>query len=245
MTISLIVFVTLQFYWLKNYYGALEQEFSNKVYSALEGTAKTIGEIEVDKYLNEDNKDFRNNILANSDQPTLTTIQQVEDSGTRRQIIYSKNIIEKSQLPISLQGDSIKLTKLYSDEAAYKIKRDTTSREILTADINQGLENGDFYMREYAKIVGNNIPITKRVNPKVLDSVIAKELRVRGISAKFGYGITDKNNKVTSVVTKDYKEEKDSNRYSYPLFTDKKERTLYNLALVFPKKEYSLAMNNW
>jgi two-component system phosphate regulon sensor histidine kinase PhoR len=97
-------------------------------------------EIEVDKYLNIDNKDFRNNILANSDQPTLTTIQQVEDSGTQRQIIYSKNIIEKSQLPISKQGDSIKLTKLYSDEAAYKIKRDTTNREILTADINQDLE---------------------------------------------------------------------------------------------------------
>ena len=52
MTISLIVFVTLQFYWLKNYYGALEQDFSSKVYSALEGTTKSIGEIELDKYLN-------------------------------------------------------------------------------------------------------------------------------------------------------------------------------------------------
>jgi two-component system phosphate regulon sensor histidine kinase PhoR len=167
MTISLIVFVTLQFYWLKNYYGALEQEFSNKVYSALESTSKNMEEIEVDKYLNIDNKDFRNNILANSDQPTLTTIQQVEDSGTQRQIIYSKNIIEKSQLPISKQGDSIKLTKLYSDEAAYKIKRDTTNREILTADINQDLENGDYAMKEYAKIIGNNLPISKRVDAKI------------------------------------------------------------------------------
>ncbi len=245
MTISLIVFVTLQFYWLKNYYGALEQDFSSKVYSALEGTAKNIGEIEVDKYLNIENKDFRNNILANSKQPSLTTIQQVEDSGTQRQIIYSKNIIEKSQLPISKKGDSITLTKLYTDEAAYTIKRDTTNHELLTTDINRDLENGDFYLREYAKILGNNIPITKRVNPKVLDSVIAKELRIRGISAKFGYGIIDKNNNLTSVVSKDYKEKKDNNTYSYPLFTDKKERTLYSLALVFPKKEYSLAMNNW
>lgn len=245
MTISLIVFVTLQFYWLKSYYGALEQDFSSKVYSALEGTAKSIGEIEVDKYLNENNKDFRKNILANSGQPSLTTIQQVEDSGTQRQIIYSKNIIEKSQLPISKMGDSIKLTKLYTDEAAYKIKRDTTSRELLTTDINRDLENGDFYLREYANIVGNNIPITKRVNQKVLDSVITKELRIRGISAKFGYGITDKNNKLTGVVNKVFKEEKNNNNYSYPLFTDSKERTLYSLALVFPKKEYSLAMNNW
>ena len=63
MTISLIVFVTLQFYWLKGYYGALEQDFSNKVYSVLESTSKSIEEIEADKYLNQDYKNFRNNIL--------------------------------------------------------------------------------------------------------------------------------------------------------------------------------------
>lgn len=95
MTISLIVFVTLQFYWLKGYYGVLEQDFSNKVYAVLESTSKSIEEIEADKYLNQDYKDFRKNILANNKQPSLTTIQQVEDSGTQRQIIYSKNIIEK------------------------------------------------------------------------------------------------------------------------------------------------------
>ncbi|MEY8758482.1 sensor histidine kinase [Chryseobacterium tongliaoense] len=245
MTISLIVFVTLQFYWLKGYYGALEQDFSNKVYSALESTTKSVSEIEVEKYLNDDFKNFRKNILANNDQPSLTTIQQVKDSGTQRQIIYSKNIIEKTQLPISQKGDSIKLTTLYTDEAAYKVKRDTTNRELLTTDLNQDIENGDYSMKEFAKIYGNNLPITKRVDGKILDSVITKELRIRGITAKFGYGITDKNNNLTSVTNKIYKEKNDSNTYSYPIFTDQKDRTLYNLALVFPKKEYSLAMNNW
>ncbi len=245
MTISLIVFVTLQFYWLKRYYGTLEQDFSNKVYSALESTSKSVGEIEVEKYMNEDFKNFRNNILANNDQPSLTTIQQVEDSGTQRQIIYSKNIIEKTQLPISKKGDSIKLTKLYSDEAAYKVKRDTNNRELLTADINQDIENGDYTVKEFAKVYGNNLPLNKRVNTKILDSVITKELRIRGISAQFGYGITDKNNNTTGIFNTLYKDKKDNNTYSYPLFTDNKYRTIYNLALVFPKKEYSLAMNNW
>lgn len=40
MTISLVVFVSLQFYWLKEYYSALEQDFSNKVYTALENSSK-------------------------------------------------------------------------------------------------------------------------------------------------------------------------------------------------------------
>ncbi|MDH6251843.1 two-component system phosphate regulon sensor histidine kinase PhoR [Chryseobacterium sp. H1D6B] len=245
MTISLIVFVTLQFYWLKGYYGALEQDFSNKVYAALENTAKSVSEIEVEKYMNDDFKNFRKNIIANNDQPSLTTIQQVKDSGTQRQIIYSKNIIEKTQLPISQKGDSIKLTTLYTDEAAYKVKRDTTNREQLTAEINQDIENGDYTIKEFAKIFGNNLPIAKRVNDKILDSVLTKELKMKGITAKFGFGVTDKNNKLTSVVNKVFKEKKENNTYSYPLFTDKKDRTLYNLALVFPKKEYSLAMNNW
>ncbi len=245
MTISLIVFVTLQFYWLKGYYGALEQDFSNKVYSALENTSKAVAEIEVEKYLNDDFINFRQNVLDNKDQPSLTTIQQVQDSGTQRQIIYSKNIIERQQLPISQRGDSLNLTKLYTDEAAYKIKRDTTQREQLTSEINQDIENGDYAMKEFAKIYGNNLPITKRVDEKTLDSVLTKELKMKGITAKFGFGILDKNNKQTSVADKDFKEKKDNNSYTYPLFTDKKDRTLYTLALVFPKKEYSLAMNNW
>ncbi|AZA81610.1 two-component sensor histidine kinase [Chryseobacterium lactis] len=244
MTISLIVFVTLQFYWLKGYYGALEQDFSNKVYSVLESTSKSIEEIEADKYLNQDYKNFRKNIIANSKEPSQTTIQQVEDSGSQRQIIYSKNIISKTQLPISPKGDSVKLTTLYTDEAAYKIKRDSTNRELLTTDINQDIETGDYSMKEFVKVYGNNLPITKRVDPKALDSVITKELKIRGITAKFGYGVIDRNNKLTSIVNKAYKEKKDSNTYNYPLFTDKKN-TLYSLALVFPKKEYSLAMNNW
>ena len=57
MTISLIVFVTLQFYWLKRYYNVLEQDFSSKVYTALESTAKSVSEIEVEKYMNEKNKE--------------------------------------------------------------------------------------------------------------------------------------------------------------------------------------------
>lgn len=245
MTISLIVFVTLQFYWLKGYYGALEQEFSNKVFTVLENTSKRVSEIEVDKYLNQNNSNFRNNILANSDQPSLTTIQQVEDSGKQRSIIYSKNVIEKKQLPISKRGDSLSLTTLWTDEAAYKIQRDTTQRFELTTELNQDIQNGDYSMKEFVKVVGNNLPISKRVDKNVLDSVLTKELAMKGISAKFGYGVKDKSNKLTDVANLVFKENKDNGTYSYPLFTDTKDRTLYTLFLTFPKKEYSLAMNNW
>lgn len=111
MTISLIVFVGLQFYWLKGYYSALDQEFSNKVYAALETSAKKINDIEADKYLNQENNNFGKTVTESSNQPTLTTIQQIEDSASRRLITYSKNIIEKQQIPISKKGDSLKSDK--------------------------------------------------------------------------------------------------------------------------------------
>jgi len=245
MTISLIVFVTLQFYWLKGYYGALEQEFSNKVYTALENTSKTVSEIEAEKLYNKYYENFRDNIRANSKQPSLTTIQQTIDSGTQRSIVYSKNLIEQKQLPINKSGDSLRLTTMYTDGAAYKIKKDTTRRELLTNELNQNIENGDYSLKEFLDVRGNNLPITKRVDAKTLDSILTKELNMKGISANFGYGVSDKNNKLTNLVNKIFKDKKDSNTYSYPLFTDTKDRTLYTLALVFPKKEYSLAMNNW
>ena len=53
MTISLVVFVSLQLYWIKELYTSLEQDFSNKVYSALETSTQKINQIEVNKYCNE------------------------------------------------------------------------------------------------------------------------------------------------------------------------------------------------
>jgi two-component system phosphate regulon sensor histidine kinase PhoR len=43
-------------------------------------------------------------------------------------------------------------------------------------------------VKEFVK-VWQQFPIAQRVNPKTLDSVITKELKIRGITAKFGYGI--------------------------------------------------------
>ena len=111
MSVSLIIFVTLQIKWLKEYYDALDQDFSNKVHLALEGSVKKIEEAEVQKYLNEDYKDFGNTVIASSKQPSLTTIQQTEDSATKKTIIYSKNIIQTEDIPISNKGDSLMRTK--------------------------------------------------------------------------------------------------------------------------------------
>ncbi len=243
MTISLVVFVALQFYWLKSYYEALEQEFSNKVHAALESSTKKLSDMEVEKYYAQ-YKNLDQDVINRSNQPSLTAIQQVEDSATKRTITYSKNIIENKDIPISLSGDSLKVTTMYTDEALLTIKRDQNAPELLTADLNQSIQSGEYTLKEFAKLNANNVPVERRVDRKTLDSVVSRELKLKGIETKFGFGILDTKNKLTSVANDIYKDEKTSDSYSYPLFTDSKDRTQYSLALVFPRKGYSLARNN-
>ncbi|MGZ5188858.1 MAG: two-component sensor histidine kinase, partial [Kaistella sp.] len=94
MTISMIVFVTLQLYWIKELYSALNQDFSNKVYSSLESAALKTQQLEVDKYLNQEYKNFGKNIIDSSNLPTQTYIQQNSDSANRSTITFQKSIVE-------------------------------------------------------------------------------------------------------------------------------------------------------
>ena len=243
MTISLVVFVSLQFYWLKEYYSALEQDFSNKVYTALENSSKKIEELEIQKY-NEKFKNFDKTLANNAKSPTLFQIQQTQDSANKTTLTFNKTIIEKQNIPISKKGDSITKIKLYKDEGLYSIKKNESTPQIISSVQSQDISSGQFTLTEFAKFNASNLPINQRVNPKMLDSVLAKELKNNGINSKFGYGILDKNNKLTQISNNTYLDQRDKTNYNFPLFTDDKDRTRFTLSLVFPRKDASLAMNN-
>lgn len=246
MSISLLTFVALQVHWLKNYYHALEQDFSNKVHSVLETSTQKVADIEIDKYLNEEFPNFGKNVISTKGHPTTETyIQQVTDSATRKQILFSKKIVESQHIPISQTGDSLELMKMYTDEGLINIKKRASTPEKLTNEITQTVRDNTYQLKEFAKINASGIPIEKRVDTKLLDSVLTRELRMQGIDTDFGFAIYDKNNKITSVANNLFKKEEGKKHYSYPLFTDSKEHTIYTLSLVFPSKDYTLAQNNF
>lgn len=245
MSVSLLAFMSLQLYWLRGYYDALEQDFSNKVHSVLEISTQKISEIEIDKYLNKEFPNFGKNVKSTKQYPTTETyIQQVKDSAMKRQILFSKKIVESQHIPISQSGDSLELMKMYTDEGLINIKKRASTPEKLTPEITQTIRDNTYQLKEFAKLNATSLPIEKRVNAKLLDSILTRELRMKGINTDFGFAVYDKNNETTSVANSLYKEVKDKTAYSYPLFTDSKERTLYTLAVVFPSKDYSLAKNN-
>lgn len=244
MTISLVVFVSLQLYWLRGYYRALEQDFANKVHSVLETSTKKIEEMEINQYLNVEYPNFGKNVISSKNSPTETYIQQVTDSATKKQILFSKKIIESQNIPISHRGDSLEVTKMYTDEGQINIRKKEQTPQKLTPEITRTIQNNTYQLTEFAKLNATNLPIERRVDMKKMDSVISQELRMKGIGSPFGFAIFDKNSKITSIVNTIYKNGKNTNTYSYPLFTDSKGTTLYTLSLVFPDKDYSLAQNN-
>ncbi len=244
MTISMIVFVTLQLYWLKELYGALNQDFSNRVYSSMESSALKVSQLESEKYLNQDFKNFGKSVIDSSNQPTQTYIQQNSDSANRSTVIFQKSIVENQNIPISQKGDSLLLTNLYTDEGILQIKKAPNATEPLTAQMSKDINNNTYALRQFVKLSASNLPIEKRVDVKTLDSVLSHELKLSGLNTKFGFAIMDRGNKMTKVVNSTYMEEKDKNNYTYPLFTDSKDRTLYTLALVFPRQDYSLIKSN-
>jgi two-component system phosphate regulon sensor histidine kinase PhoR len=243
MTISLIVFVALQFYWLKGYYGALEQEFSNNVHDALENTAKKVNEVELEKYYAK-YADFNKDFIANKSKTNSIKVQSVEDKEGKRQITAYENIIDEKGIPITKTGDTFNLKKVYTDESLMNIKKNKNTPTLLTPEINSDLESGEFQMREFANVSAATLPAEKRVEEKVLDSILKKELKLAGIDTRFGFGVIGKENKVSKVANKIFKDQKDENFYTYPLFTDNKDRTLFTLSVVFPRKDSSLAKTN-
>jgi len=247
MTISLVIFISLQLYWVRGYYRALEQDFSNKVHNVLEITTKKIEGIEIEQYLNVEYPNFGKSVVSVKGQSaTETYIQQVTDSATKKQILFSKKIIESQNIPISKSGDSLELMKMYTDEGQVNIKKNPAIPEKLTTEINQTVRNNTYQLKQFAKLNASNLPVERRVSLKVLDSVLTRELHMVGISGDFGFAILDKNNERTSIANDIFKEkEEEKTQYTYPLFTDSKDRTIYTLSLVFPHKDYSLARNNF
>lgn len=242
MSISVVIFVVLQINWLKEYYEALNQDFNNKVNQAMETSVKKISEIEIDKYFNEQYTNFGKTVIGSKNQPTLTMLQQVEDSASKRIITYQKSIVESKNLPISSKGDSLKLTKLWNNEGIQKIKKNPNLAQPLTAELSTSINSGEYTLKEFAKLNATNLPIEKRVSTKILDSVLTNSLKINGIKTEFNYGIFDSNGKITGVVSPNFRNEKQS-IYARTLFTDSKDRPVFTLDVAFPNKDFSLIRN--
>ncbi len=244
MSISFIIFLVLQIYWVRQLFSALNQDFNNKIHNALSSSAKLVQEAEIAKYYKEF-KNFDKDVLSQKDSSQQFNIQSVESKDGIREITFMKDIIQQKQIPILGGNDTLKLTRLYTGKAKESIEMPTGSTELLTPSLEKSLNSGEFSLRQFATVQAENMPIAKRIDKNLLEKVIKQELELQGIKTNVGYAILTANDEPTDV-TNDlyflYKNQTES--YKYPLFADKNSETKYILALIFPNKNSLIAGSN-
>ncbi|TWP24750.1 HAMP domain-containing histidine kinase [Apibacter muscae] len=243
MTISLVVFVGLQVFWLKQSIDAGEQDFSSRVYKALNNSAQKINSIEINKFY----KPFTNfyqNINNQKDSSTIQTAMSVIDSQSVKYIMYKKTIVNRKPLIIPFsKKDTLKITNLLTDEGVLKIKKDSNDSNL--KPIEQSIENSfvspKFTLDEFARLSINQMSLESRVNIQLIDSVVNIELRKQNIDTKFESGVLNNKFEITKIHSKDFvlsKQPKEN--YNVILFSDGKDIANYYLSVYFPSKQYSV-----
>ncbi len=243
MTISLIVFVALQVFWLKQSLDAGELDFSSRVYKALNSTAEKVNTIEINKFY-KPFENFYQDINSQKDSSTIQTAMSVIDSQSVKYIIYKKTIVNKKPLVIPFsKKDTLKITNLLTDEGVLKIKKDSNNQKL--KPIEEGIENSfvspKFTLDEFARLSVNQMSLESRVDMKLIDSIVDFELKKQNIDTEFKCGILNNKLALTKIHNEDFvlsKHPKDN--YNVPLFTDRKNNTQYYLSVYFPSKQYSV-----
>ncbi|CVK15749.1 two-component system, OmpR family, phosphate regulon sensor histidine kinase PhoR [Apibacter mensalis] len=243
MTISLIVFVGLQIFWLKQAIDDGEQDFSSRVYKALNNSSKKINTIEINKFY----KPFTNfyqDINNQKDSSTIQTAMSVIDSQSVKYIIYKKTIVNKKPLIIPFsKKDTLKITNLLTDEGVLKIKKDSLHPNIkpIEKNIENSFVSPKFTLDEFARLSVNQMSLESRINMQLIDSVVNLELKKHNIDTDFKCGVLNNKLQLTKIHSDDFiLSNKFTQNYNVVLFSDGKDTTQYYLSVYFPSKQYSV-----
>jgi two-component system, OmpR family, phosphate regulon sensor histidine kinase PhoR len=243
MTISLIVFVGLQIFWLKQAIDDGEQDFSSRVYKALNNSSKKINAIEINKFY----KPFTNfyqDINNQKDSSTIQTAMSVIDSQSVKYIIYKKTIVNKKPLIIPFsKKDTLKITNLLTDEGVLKIKKDSLQSNFkpIEKNIENSFVSPKFTLDEFARLSVNQMSLESRINMQLIDSVVNLELKKHNIDTDFKCGVLNNKLQLTKIHSDDFiLSNKFTQNYNVVLFSDGKDTTQYYLSVYFPSKQYSV-----
>ncbi len=245
MTLSLLIFVGLQIYFLREMIKAGAQDYNSRVYQALEKSSSIVTDNELSSYYNAFSK-FEENVKQNENSLTKTVMQSVVDSGSQRIIAFTKYIVQKKPTAVSVYpGDTLKYSKVYADEGVVKIKKDKNHNipQQLSLNMENDLESSAYTLKEFARLNIEKKPITQRVNLAEIKKIVANELSQRGLHTDFRIAVLDQNKKVTAV--SDAKFDSIKNNYHVILFKNNKQQPIYYLAASFPDKTITLLNNFW
>jgi two-component system, OmpR family, phosphate regulon sensor histidine kinase PhoR len=246
MSLSLLGIVFVQGYWISNAYRTKAEQFTINSKQVLLSVAQEIQLRENEAYYQVYSA-YVDSIQIPDNQSFTELAYRIQNKATNETYIFTDGILEQDyKLSTGLfdsDMDSVQFRKLTSRKTKTKISEGLDGITTTDTRVESFSRMKDYERKQFEDFVGNvtaMVPIYKRVTAEEIRSLIAKELKERGLKSKFEFAIYS-NNLETKVRSKDFKFNEEST-YTIPLFGNENSNN-YELYVNFSEKE-KLVLNS-
>jgi len=237
MSVSLLGIIFVQGYWINDSIKTKEEQLTLNIKQALISVSRDIKLHEVELYYSA----FRE-LVDNSQEPDNTNIREIiysrVDDITNEIFIYSNGITEEdyklSSTFLDIGIDSVLFKKLINRTTTTRITPGVDGSESTSQTITDFRRMDEFerkHFESFIPTISDKIPIHQRVNDALIEKLLNKELKERGIETVFEYAIYS-NQLATKVRSNDFELNAPST-YLVPLFVDENENSKYKLFVTF------------
>lgn len=253
ITIALIGFVAIQFYWINNAITLKEEEFFRDVKSALYSVTNKLEKIESLKRIkiHQENQKLFNQkaalLYSSFQNPSTDSTAIFEENGVQYRINEQKkttsdgNIYQKTIESISGNGASEVHVRIGYEG---NIKNNIIEDSILAFKQNEKLMLLDDMLKSLYQ-TNKYKPILQRIDAQLLDSLLKLEFLNRDITAKFEYGIFDYDGNVLLADTSGNINKIRQSSFYAQLFPNDIIEIPHFLSIYFPNQKGYLLKTMW
>ena len=218
VTLLLLAIITVQFIWINNAFKVKERNFDQLVYMALTNV--------VFKIERNENRNMLNEELGTGD----------PDAGFpynrgNFQADTSEGFYVSQNFKILKNGKSATNDSLEPNQGESGVNQPLSDKVFQKRISNRKLIINQILMHMYSKTP----EIEDRVNPRMIDTILEKELHQNGITTHFEYGVV-KWNHTLAFSSKGFKTLKDQHQYNIRLFPDDFYDSANLLSVYFPDR---------
>jgi len=245
MSIALIGIISVQVFWIKNTFQITEEQFTSNVKFALAKVSEDIKEHEFNKFYIDIAERFRDEGSKLKYSDVRKYIYEKIDTSNNEKFTYSQSIIEENyKVPTEFfENDSIDFKEIFSKEEIVIIKDQTLDNQVNGIEPTQDhfVKIGRFEGAEKSQlervfdVSRSKLPIHKRVSNNEIFIRLERELKSKGISTDFKYGIYS--NGLATQVKSGYFRKEFGKSYMVPMFSDTDGNSNYQLFVTFPEKK--------
>ncbi|SFS30108.1 sensor histidine kinase [Lutibacter maritimus] len=245
MSVALIGIISVQVFWIKNTIQITEEQFTSNVRFALAKVSEDIKEDEFNAFYLDIVENFKDEGTKLKYSDVRKYIYEKIDTTNNERFTYSQSIIEENyKVPTEFfENDSIDFKEIFRKEEIVIVKDQSLDNK--GSDINapeeRYLKIGRFEGAEKSQlerafdISRTKMPIHKRVSNQELTLRLDRELKSKGITTNFKYGIYS--NGLATQVKSGYFRKETGKSYMVPMFTDSEGNSNFQLFVTFPEKK--------